>query len=322
MGSAPAGPASTGAASRRVRVQAGPALARALAVSLAALALVAGTGCQATQAADGDAAIVGGNPVGTSASAATGGDDQGRGGSGPRIAVVGDSTAERLAPAIASWGTASSEIVFVGNAARLGCPMGRGGTMRTAADVTGAVNADCDWEATATTGLDGVARPTYADVASHWDPDLVIVFNGVWDVADRRIPGEDTWRHAGDPVYDQWLVGELLAANDELSANGAHVVWLTLSPWEGATRHPPERLYAPAADPARVVAYNELLDRVVAARPDSASIVDLAGWLDETGEDVRLRPDGAHLDPATAVEVVERFLGATLLSTWADAVAR
>ena len=235
---------------------------------------------------------------------------------GPLVAVVGDSTAERLAPAVQAWGSGSSEIVFAGNGARLGCPIGRGGTMRTAADVTGPVNADCDWEATTTTGVDGTERPTFATVAGEWDPDLVVVFNGIWDVADRQLPGATEWSHAGEAAYDEWLLDELLAATDELSAGGATVVWLTLSPWEGATRHPPDRLYAPAADPARVVAYNALLARVAEARPDSAVVVDLAGWLAETGEDARLRPDGAHFDPATAAEVVDRYLGDALLAEW------
>jgi hypothetical protein len=234
----------------------------------------------------------------------------------PRIAVVGDSTAERLAPAIEAWANTSSEMTYAGNASRLGCPIGRGGTMRTAADLVGPVNEDCDWETTAAQGLDGSQRPTFASVATDWDPDLVLVFNGIWDVADRQLPGADEWAHAGEPAYDEWLLEELLAATDELSANGAIVVWLTLAPWEGATRHPPDRLYAPAADPARVVAYNVLLDRLVQLRPDTASVIDLAGWLAETGEDARLRADGAHFEPETAIEVADRFLGAALLAEW------
>lgn len=234
----------------------------------------------------------------------------------PRIAVVGDSTGERLAMAVDAWGAATPQIVSVGNASRVGCPLGRGGAMHTAADALGPVNPACDWSTTAITGTDGTERPTFATVAAQWRPDLVLVSNGLWDVADRQLPGDPTWRHAGEPEYDDWLLGELLAAHDALSAAGAHVVWLTLQPWEGATRHPPERVYAPAADPARVDAYNRILERLAAARPDSALVVDLAGWVESTGEDARLRPDGAHLEPETAVEVVNRFLGPALLAQW------
>jgi peptidoglycan/LPS O-acetylase OafA/YrhL len=238
----------------------------------------------------------------------------------PRVAIVGDSTGERLAAAIEAWGAATPQIVAVGNGSRVGCPIGRGGVMHTAADLIGPVNPACDWETTAITA-DGIDRPTFSTVVDEWDPDLVLVSNGLWDVADRQIPGDTTWRHAGDPVYDEWLLGEMLAATDELSAGGARVVWLTLAPWEGATRHPPDRVYAPAADPARVVAYNALLARVVAARPDAASVVDLAGWMASTGEDARLRPDGAHLEPETAVEAVNRYLGPIVLDEWASIVS-
>jgi hypothetical protein len=230
--------------------------------------------------------------------------------------VAGDSTGERLATAIEAWGAATPQVVAVGNASRVGCPISRGGVMHTAADAIGPVNDACNWETSAIQGLDGIERPTFGTVAAVWDPDIVVVSNGLWDVADRQMPGDDAWRQAGDPVYDDWLLGEMIAANDALAAHGAHVVWLTLSPWEGATRHPPERLYEPSADPARVVAYNRILDRLVAARPGTATVTDLAGWLASTGEDARFRPDGAHLEPETAVEVVNRFLGPALLATW------
>jgi hypothetical protein len=233
--------------------------------------------------------------------------------------VVGDSSAERLAPAIEAWASSSSEVVYAGNGSRLGCPIGRGGTMHTAADVIGPVNESCNWQTTAIRSVDGSERPTFATVASGWDPDLVVVSNGLWDVADRQLPGAQGWSHLGEPAFDEWLLAELLAATDELASGGATVVWLTAAPWEGATRHPPDRVYVPAADPARVAAYNELLDQVAAARPDSAVVVDLAGWLAETGEDARLRPDGAHFEPDTASEVVDRYLGDALLAAWRSA---
>jgi peptidoglycan/LPS O-acetylase OafA/YrhL len=286
-------------------------------VALVAVVALVVTPPAAQTPADELAARVSVAPVDDPTSAG-GADDPGDRGSirPPRIAVVGDSTGDRLATAIEAWGLASPQIVAVGNGSRLGCPMGRGGVMHTAADALGPVNPSCDWEATSVDGLDGTVRPTYATVAQSWDPDLVILSSGLWDVADRQVPGDDTWRHPGDPVYDAWLLGELLRATDALSAGGAHVVLLTLSPWEGAIRRPPAHVHEPAADPARVVAYNRLLDQVHAARPTSTTIVDLAGWMAATGEDARLRPDGAHLEPETAVEVVNRFLGPELLATW------
>jgi hypothetical protein len=234
----------------------------------------------------------------------------------PRLAVVGDSSGDRLAMGVEAWATATGAAVFVGDGSRLGCPVGRGGTMHTAADVVGPVSPQCDWETAAITGTDGQPRPTYPDLAATWNPDLVVAAFGGWEVADRQLPGDDTWRAPGDPVYDAWLLAEMNRAVDALSAQGAHVVWLTSPPWEGATRRPPDRLYEPAADPARMARFNELVQELAAARPDDVTAVDLAGWIASTGEDERLRPDGAHLEPETAVETMNRFLAAELAEVW------
>ena len=58
------------------------------------------------------------------------------------ILIVGprDGGVEQLLGAFAA-SFAEPEVVYAGNASRLGCPIGRGGTMHTAADAIGSVNA-------------------------------------------------------------------------------------------------------------------------------------------------------------------------------------
>ena len=166
----------------------------------------------------------------------------------PRVAVVGDSSAERLAPGIAQWGSATGQLVGVGNGSRVGCPMGRGGQMHSAADAIGPVNALCDWATTSATGFDGTTRPSYPALVAGWRPDLVVINAGPWDVADRMLPGRTDWLAVGNPIVDAWLLDEMTAATDLLASGGARVVWLTQPPWEGMTRLPPAKLYEPAAD--------------------------------------------------------------------------
>lgn len=235
----------------------------------------------------------------------------------PRVTVVGDSTGTRLAPGLDAWATATGAATWAGDGSRVGCPLGRGGEMHTAADATGPVNAACNWSTSSTVGFDGTARPTWPNLVASWRPDVVVVSFGPWDVADRRINGDPTWRSPGDPVYDRWMVAEMGEAVDMLTAQGARVAWLTQPPWEGATRNPPDRLYAPAADPARMTRLNTLV-REMAADRSSVTVVDLASWIAGTGDDARLRPDGAHFEPETAVEVVTGFLADELLQAWAD----
>ena len=234
----------------------------------------------------------------------------------PRITIVGDSTGTRLSPGLDAWATATGAATWAGDGSRVGCPLGRGGEMHTAADATGPVNPACNWSNASTVGFDGSPRPAWADLVASWRPDVVVVSFGPWDVADRRINGDPTWRSPGDPVYDRWMVAEMGQAVETLTAQGARVVWLTQPPWEGATRHPPDRLYAPAGDPARMTRLNALVQEMAAGR-SSVTVVDLASWIAGTGDDARLRPDGAHFEPETAVEVVTRFLADELLQAWA-----
>jgi peptidoglycan/LPS O-acetylase OafA/YrhL len=231
----------------------------------------------------------------------------------PRVAVVGDSSGNRLAGGVEAWGNTTGLLHFVGDGSRLGCPVGRGGMIHTAADAIGPVISRCDWATPAPVETNGVGGPAYGEVVRDWTPDLVVLSFGLWDIADRNLR-DGTWRGPGDPSFDTWLLDEMTAATDTLTVNGATAVWLTSPPWEGATRHRPDRLYAPSGDPARMATYNRLVARLAERRPRNVVVIDYAGWIAGTGDDAHLRPDGAHLEPETAVEVMNRFLGQALLN--------
>jgi hypothetical protein len=133
-------------------------------------------------------------------------------------------------------------------------------------------------------------------------PDLNVVLDAPWDVSDRRIPGDDTWRSFGDPVYDDWFRGEMLDAVDLLSSQGGTVVWLT-SP-QVSNR------------PERTDRLNQLIESLPTLRPGKVEIIDLAGYLHQIDPDGKLRTDHVHLTPAAARDVARNFLIPELDKIW------
>lgn len=177
---------------------------------------------------------------------------------------------------------------------QMGCPVGRGGRVRSASTGTAVwttAEKGCSWESDLATGV----PPGYVDVA--------LVAFGRWDVAERQIPAlGDAWTTLDDPVHEAWLRSEMRALTEQLHGSGVDlVVWLTLLP---------DDAHAPRS---RVDAYNRLLgeltDEVTTGR---VAVIDLAGWLLSTGELARLLPDGVHAtyepEGGTADEIARRFL--------------
>ncbi len=167
---------------------------------------------------------------------------------------------------------------------RFGCPIARGGERRFMREIA-SYGDGCDWSDDAPSLL-----ATYR-------PDVVLIATGVWEVVDRRFPGEDRWRHIGDPQVDRHLLVELVAAIDTWGSRGATVVLATMPHIDSGRDQGYSDL--PESDPARMDRLNEVLREAAAARPGVATIVDVAGWLSEQpgGEmDAAKRVDGVHYD--------------------------
>jgi len=143
-------------------------------------------------------------------------------------------------------------------------------------------------------------------------PTTVVVQIGAWDVQERRIGGDPTWRAPGDPVFDDEMRARLLQAVDLLSAGGATVVWLqSPTPTEGREGRSSDPAYDAVAP--KIQRINELVAELPAQRPDTVRVIDLSSWFESTGEQDRLRPDGMHFSEATSREVADRFLGEAVL---------
>lgn len=219
----------------------------------------------------------------------------------PRTAIFGDSTMLTTGLGLGDVLTETGQAAPVGGHTQLGCGVGRGGERRSGGGVE-AVPAQCD------------AWPEeWARAIAEVDPDVAIVQEGPWDAAERRLPGDDTWRAPGDPIYDAYLKGELERVVSVLSAQGARVVWLTSPPVGENVRASGQPQLEQLEHPERIARVNELVREVAAAHPGTVAVVDLSAWLLASNDDSRLRPDGVHLGDAESREVAQRWLAAEVM---------
>jgi peptidoglycan/LPS O-acetylase OafA/YrhL/lysophospholipase L1-like esterase len=217
-----------------------------------------------------------------------------------RVAFFGDSTALMTGGGFAEWLQATGRGDVVPGSPDLGCSLMGGEALRLGGVVGPGPDGCTDW-----------ATEWPQLVASH-QPTTVVVQVGAWDVQERRIGDDPTWRAPGDPVFDEALRARLLQAVDLLSASGATVVWLASpTPTEGREGRNSDPAYDAVAP--RIQRINELVAELPARRPGAVRVVDLSGWFEDTGEQYRLRPDGMHFSAATSREVADRFLGEAVL---------
>jgi hypothetical protein len=104
-------------------------------------------------------------------------------------------------------------------------------------------------------------------------------------VNDRKVPGVGGgWTSIADPAYRNWLLGEMLAVTDKIvTVAGAHeVLWLTV-PVDPASSHP-----------ERFAMWTGLLQELQRMRPGIVQVVDVAAYVDQSGDAHRLLPDGVH----------------------------
>jgi peptidoglycan/LPS O-acetylase OafA/YrhL len=214
-----------------------------------------------------------------------------------RLGFFGDSTALMTAYGIGVWAGSSHEFVVAGGVASLGCSLARDGVLLNGFREAEPVRPSCaSWPTTWPTEM----RDKAIDVA--------VVQIGPWDVTDRELLGDTSWRRPGDPAYDAELSAEVGEAMDSLTAAGGRVVWLT-SPVVQMQGHP-------SSEPARIERLNSII-RAEASTRHSVRVVDLAGYLRGLpgGElDTRLRPDGVHFTRETATEVATTWLGAQIVA--------
>jgi peptidoglycan/LPS O-acetylase OafA/YrhL len=220
----------------------------------------------------------------------------------PRILLLGDSAALTLGDGLSKWTTANGR-ARIWDAGKLGCSIGRGGLIRYL-NSPRPVYDYCDWAVH--------DPPQIAEVKPH----VIAVLFGTWDVVDRQIPGDPTWRSMGDPVYDDFLRKELSTYMDLLTAQGSTVVWMTHPHIEAGVL---DAVPGPFAenDPERMDELNDMIRDVAKTKP-RVVILDLRAHMQSTPEgelDLTDRPDGIHWTPEGSYRLAP-WLGESL-----DAIA-
>ncbi|NLA37637.1 MAG: acyltransferase family protein [Actinobacteria bacterium] len=221
----------------------------------------------------------------------------------PTIMSFGDSVALSITMPIIDWGKATGDWLYVGGSIELGCGIGRGGRERST--FTAARRSVCNaWPITwgAVTDVDGL--------------DIALVHTGQWDILDRQLEGDTVWRTVGDPVYDDYLLGELAAAQDLLARRGALVMWVNLPQYSRLDDDALAPNIRASHDPRRVERLNALLALHTARYPDTARLIDLAGWMSDKIDDTSLRSDGTHFNEKGSERIVSEFFRAEILDGW------
>ena len=218
-----------------------------------------------------------------------------------RVLVEGDSLAATLGVGLGERGAQYNYQSF--NLGRLGCGVARGGPYRDERGLNFPPVSCETWPA---------ARA--ADVQTY-DPDVVILLTGRWEVLDRVHDG--LWMRVGEPVFDAYLGQEMDTAIKVLSAGGAQVVLLT-APCFAPQEQPDGSVY-PFDDPQRVDAYNSLVRAAAQRHPAVASVYDLdkqlcpAGKYTSAVNGITVRNvDGIHISEAGG-QLVADSLGPDLV---------
>ena len=215
-----------------------------------------------------------------------------------RVLVLGDSTGDFLAAALAS--VPGLDVV---DAARRGCPildddnlrvqLTRSGEFRHWVDFTN-VGYACDWR-------------TYVP-SLPTDFDIVLVVAGPTMTPTYRAgDGKGPDLRVDQPVGAAWFADALARLGDTIASHGRTTVWLTAP--ASQTTHGGSRDDWHWTSTTRTAAWNDLLS-AQAAR-GAAALVDFASWFNAEPDHDSFRPDGSHLEGHGA-EVAAAYVASQL----------
>ena len=183
-----------------------------------------------------------------------------------KVLLLGDSMALTLGFGLLkhsdAWG------VDVDDQGILGCDLDPNSTISFEGSITPASNYCSGWQG------------TWKGLVDNYDPDVVAVELGRWEVSDRIVDGR--WTRIGEPAWDRLYSAELGQAIRILSSKGAHVVIFTL-PYIAQTTESPDGSPWDVNQPVRTNAYNAVVRQTVAGYSKVASVIDVNRMLDPQG---------------------------------------
>jgi lysophospholipase L1-like esterase len=203
-----------------------------------------------------------------------------------RIVAFGDSTAKTNTTGLIQWGADTGEAVVSDAGTVAGCGITRAEKIKFQG-ATQTVPEGCTF------------WPTHwPEVLAANPADMALLGDGPWELVDHQRKG-DQWRRLGDPVYDQYVHDELLAATDVLLAHVPKVVWFTNFYFHPAWGTTEASRSDPINDSSQVDRLNTIIRQIAAERP-AVVLVDLAAHVAAMpgfDTDQSARPDGVHLSP-------------------------
>jgi SGNH domain (fused to AT3 domains) len=230
-----------------------------------------------------------------------------------RVAIIGDSMANNVANGLKAWADGRGDVITY-SLATLGCPLSRGGTRRSPIGDPWPVNEQCGWWSDP-----GSDRARYL---ATFDPDIIVVQDAMNELPDRKLPEWREYRHAGEPLFDRWLLDEYTTLIDTVAPRGEGRKLLFLNAvcvdWDLLGRG--YEYYGYDGEGDRRVQH--LRATAASLAPAGATVADFFSHLCPDGEFTQTvdgvdnaRPDGYHLSEEASRAVAQRWLGPLILET-------
>ncbi|BAN03293.1 acyltransferase family protein [Ilumatobacter coccineus] len=221
-----------------------------------------------------------------------------------RVIVAGDSTAEAIGAGIVNWAAFAPDVAQAELNIQKGCGFIRGGSYRV----------EDEWFEVRSACTNWLARDLPERIAEA-SPDVVMMMTTSFDVLDHRY--DDDGEGADPATLRDTIKADFAQVTDEALFNGAgSVVWIKAP-------LPDPLWFSRGTDqeqPDRHAVLHSVMEEIAAERPGDVYVVDLIAYFDDAGltDDVDARPDGVHLTPDAATDIVADHLGEQLVRAALD----